>query len=1040
METNVEFRILGTLEVWRDGKPVAITGRVQPRLLAGLLLEAGHVVPSTKLIECVWGDAPPETARRQIQNAMSAMRRTLGDTNSRILEAVGEGYRVRTDFATLDNHAFVAAVNAGRELADKGALSTALDEFRYGLGLWRGHPLAGITGRVVEAGAQRLEEARLSAIEKQVDVRLRLGVDEPVIGQLRELLTRHPFRQRMAGQLMRALHRDGRTAEALKVYQELRTRLADELGIDPGQSLRDLHSAILREDHNLAAVSPDHSRPPVAAAAAAVMPRPAQLPADTASFTGRATQLAQLDSLLTGRRATRLATLSGIGGSGKTTLGIHWGHMRRDRFPDGQLYINLRGFDHGAPVPASDALSRLLTVLGQPADSLPTDTDEAAALYRSLLADRRFLLILDNAREVDQVRPLLPGSGDNLAIVTSRNRLTGLVALYDARPVPVGTLDRPTSVELLANLVSTQRLHANPEAAHRIADLCGGLPLALRIAGTHLAAHPHLDITEFAAELGGDDRLNLLAVDGDPNAAVAATFRQSFQALDPEAGGLFLRIGMIPGEDFNDKLAHAAGGGTTMDDTRQLLRRLEDVNLVEQHAPGRFRIHDLVRLYARQQAQTGLDAATLEAVKTSIIRGYYNDHGQSSPQDPANVIAAFHAWRGHRESWRLAAVLPRFLFNGSDITGLRHHVELAMHDVTERGEDVARAAMYDAMAAVEAGAGREQTALEYGRKAIAVSRGIPDGDANGRLRSRLAAQLLYNSEYTEAASLLRETLHIAEAAGDTAETINSAVFLGATLRSMGEFEEAELRFSRALSLAENWDVDPTRRVQLRFKLARLFTDTGRCEAAWRHIHWIEEWWQRHASDFARNRVLWLRGELHRRAGRYAEADHDLEQAWLAFHRANHDSWARQVRFAQIHLCCDRGRYEQAKHLVEELAAQRSADFEREDRAQWAMAHSMMNIGLSLFEPAVRTGEQACAIFAETGNPLRLGRSLVVLADAYAGLGRHDVARRHREHALAIFTRLKLPEAEEVTACLEAAPKSHTGVVDGGGAAGAVILD
>jgi DNA-binding SARP family transcriptional activator len=499
----MEFSILGPLEVSQQGSPVPLPGRTLPRLMAVLLLEAGQVVPLPTLVDAIWEDRPPTAARRRIQNSISILRRTLADTSRELVESVGEGYRLRLADQQLDAVRFDRAVRRARELTQTGDPAAALAGLREALRLWRGPALAGLTGRLIESGAQRWDEARMAAVEERIDLELSLGDGPPLVGELRKLLAGQPYRQRMAGQLMLALYREGRTPEALETYQTVRSRLVEDLAIEPGEWLQRVHQAILRGDPGLSAPVPAVG---IAASVrpAGPAPAPALLPADTPHFTGRAGELAVLDELAEAGQTTALvAALSGIGGAGKTALALHWAHRARDRFPDGQLYVDLHGYDWSEPIAPGEVLAGFLRALGLPPDAIPEDVPRATALYRSLLADKQILVVLDNARDAGQVRPLLPRTAGSFTIVTSRHRLAGLVALHDARPVAVASLPAAESLRLLGSMVGEARMSAEPEAAGRLVELCAGLPLALRIVAADLMSRPQLRLADVVAALSG---------------------------------------------------------------------------------------------------------------------------------------------------------------------------------------------------------------------------------------------------------------------------------------------------------------------------------------------------------------------------------------------------------------------------------------------------------------------------------------------------------------------------------------------------------
>jgi DNA-binding SARP family transcriptional activator/tetratricopeptide (TPR) repeat protein len=601
----VEFRILGSLEILASDGPVRLTGKRQRKLLALLLVNADSAVAIDALTDAVWDEHPPSTAKRQVQNSISALRRLLeADTRDpdrmATIAAEGNAYRLRLAGSMLDAWLFLDHVRKARRHGDAGELSQAVAELRAGLRLWRGPALAGLTGTTLEAAAARLDEQRQAATEECVGLELRLGRHADLVGELTELVASHPLRERLVGQLMVALHRSGRQAEALEAYHRLRKALAGELGLDPGVQLRDLHAAILRDEDGSAEVVPD--RTPTSRVT------PAQLPADVVGFTGRVSHLKELDQLLPGdTTAAGITVLAGTAGIGKTALAVHWGQRMRHHFPDGQLYVNLRGFvPDGSPVHPAQALLWFLEALDVPSARVPVGFAARSALYRSLLVDRRMLVVLDNAHDADQVRPLLPGSRGCLAVITSRNILSGLVAAEGARSVVLDVFDPAEAQQMLAVRLGRERLAAEPEAVEEIVDRCASLPLALAVAAARAATHSGFPLSALAAELRAGSDLDALSGD-DPATDVRAVFSWSYQQLSDPARRLFRLLGLHPGPDVTVPAA-ASLAGLPEGRIRTLLAELASACLVTAQAPGRYAFHDLLRAYATELAN-GTDTA-----------------------------------------------------------------------------------------------------------------------------------------------------------------------------------------------------------------------------------------------------------------------------------------------------------------------------------------------------------------------------------------------------------------------------------------------
>jgi DNA-binding SARP family transcriptional activator len=609
----MRFRVLGPLRVWDGSGWVSIRAGQERVVLAVLLAEAGRVVSAGRLIDEIWGQRPPRTAVNTVQVYVRRLRRALGFAADGPLVTRTHGYELLVGDGELDAVVFERMVASGRRALAEGRLEVAVAELAEALAFWQGPPLADVPpAPTVAAETGRLTQARLGALEDRVGAQLELGRHGEVVGDLQRLVDEHPLRERLRSHLMVALYRCGRRAEALEAYRHARDAMVDRLGLEPGPQLQRLQQAILVDDPELTRTGrpgPDSDGRPV----------PAQLPAGVAEFTGREAQLREFDALL-GRvdsGALVIATIAGTAGVGKTALAVHWAHRVRDRFPDGQLYVNLRGHSTGPPLRPLDVLAGFLSVLGVPADEVPSDVDTAAALYRSLLAGRRLLVLLDDAGDPDQVRPLLPGGRGCLVLVTSRDRLGGLVAREGATRFELDALGAGEAGNLLSRLLGAERAGAEPAAVVELAGLCGYLPLALRIAAANLAGRPRMRIAEYAAALAGGDRLGGLAVDGDAQTAVRVAFDHSYAALAADTRRAWRMLGLLPGLDITAE-ALAALGGTSVDGAARLLEQLAGAHLVDEHHPGRYACHDLLRRYAADRAETEDRLAEREAALTRL--------------------------------------------------------------------------------------------------------------------------------------------------------------------------------------------------------------------------------------------------------------------------------------------------------------------------------------------------------------------------------------------------------------------------------------
>jgi DNA-binding SARP family transcriptional activator len=626
---SVEFRLLGPVQAWAKGQQVKLGLRKERLVLAVLALEANRMVPVERLIGLAWPDGAPASARATVQTHVYRVRTALAKLSppaDHELELVteGPGYVLRIDPLDIDANRFLALVRQAGDAGDEEKIAT-LD---LALDLWHGPALADVGSDETRAGlGGSLEEARMAALEDRIEARLRLGQHRHVLGELADLTRRHPLRERLAAQYMLALHRAGRTAEASHAYHGVRARLADELGLDPGRDLQELHQAMLNADPVLDIgetgghrVEVEH---PSAAPASMV---PAQLPLGVRGFTGRAEELGRLDALLAEAdrpTAVVISAVSGTAGVGKTSLAVHWAHQVRHRFADGQLYVNLRGFDpSGSPVSPGDALRGFLEAFGVPAERIPVDLAARAGLYRSLVAGRRMLVVLDNARDAEQVRPLLPGSPGCLVIVTSRAPLTSLVAAEGAYPLTLDLMSTAEARDLFVHRLGVRQAAADGGAVGEIVRRCTGLPLALVIAAAHVATRSSLSLTALAGELraAAQGGLDVLAA-GDIATDVRAVFSWSYQTLTPAAARLFRLLGVCPGPDVGVPAAASLAGAPAEHATR-LLAELVGANLLVELEPGRYTCHDLLRAYATGLATT-LDTEAERRGATRRVLDHY---------------------------------------------------------------------------------------------------------------------------------------------------------------------------------------------------------------------------------------------------------------------------------------------------------------------------------------------------------------------------------------------------------------------------------
>ena len=594
----VGFRLLGDIEAHVDGRPVDLGHARQRGVLAALLADVNHPVSAGQLADRVWAGRPPQRAHRSLASYLSRLRRVLAGAEDVVIAHGPGGYVVRVAPEAIDLHRFRALV------ADARA-NQALAQFDEALRLWRGDAFAGVDTPWTEAMRQTLSAEREATELDRTDLMLRLGKHNAVLAEISARVAANPLNERVAGQLVLALYRGGRQADALDHYERTRRRLADELGADPGHALRELHRKILTAD-------PELDPPPEVAV-------PRQLPAAPRWLVGRDRESAALTRAVAGGGTVPVCAIGGPAGVGKTALALRWAHDHLARFPDGQVYVDLRGFDpSGAPMTPETAVRRLLGALGADPAALPMDEDGLVAHYRSLVAGKRLLVVLDNARDAAQVEPLLPGSETCTVLVTGRHRLAGL-GVRGARLVDLDLLSEADARDLLARHIGPGPVADEAGAAADLVRWCAGLPLAVGIVAARATARPGFSLDVLAKECR-DTSARLDALDaGDMTANLRAVFSWSYTALDPAAAEVFRLLGISPGPDIALPSA-AALTGLDGRRARSILRTLVGAHLLREPVPGRYRMHDLIRLYAAELVDGEARGAALDRLTDFQLR------------------------------------------------------------------------------------------------------------------------------------------------------------------------------------------------------------------------------------------------------------------------------------------------------------------------------------------------------------------------------------------------------------------------------------
>jgi DNA-binding SARP family transcriptional activator/tetratricopeptide (TPR) repeat protein len=622
----MEFGLLGALRVASSGGELVFPAR-QRIVLAVLLLRANQVVTIDTLAGVLWDGEPPPGARNTVQGYVKLIRQKLGPQDSRRLVTRGPGYVLTVADGELDTDRFIRLRDAARAAADGRDWMAAAVQLSEALALWRGEPLADLSAPVLARDeVPRLAELRLTALEARIDADLRLGRHADLVAELRQLTGGHPFRERFVGQFMLALYHCGRQAEALAAFRDIRQVLRNELGIEPGPELARLHERMLAADPELSAEPGTAGEGDDRAAVAewSEQDSPAQLPPDTVDFTGREPQVRMLCDLLAAEPEARrpgavvISAVLGMGGIGKTALAVHVAHRLRERFPDGQLYVSL----HGAarPLGPYEVLARFLRALGVPDAAIPADDAERAARYRSKMAGRRMLVVLDDACDAAQVRPLLPGTAECGVLITSRSTLPGLAA---ALLLDLEAFGPAEARALFTSIVGPARAVAEPEAVASVLDSCAGLPLAVRIAGSRLRSRSGWTIAHLGARLA-DEQLRLAEL-ATGDLGVRASFGVSYEALTAIPALVFRRLGLADATEL-PLPAIAALVGLPAAEAAGALEILTDAHLVESPAPDRFRQHDLLRSYAAEVAERDEP----EAERRSAVRRLLSWYGDQT--------------------------------------------------------------------------------------------------------------------------------------------------------------------------------------------------------------------------------------------------------------------------------------------------------------------------------------------------------------------------------------------------------------------------
>ena len=1020
----MEFRLWGPVELAGNDAVLVVRPPQQASVLAALAVDAGRQVAVETLLGRIWDSDPPMRARRTMHTYLTRIRRSLeraGALEHDVrLTHRGDAYLLEPGSATVDLHAFQRLVTAARQPGRPAEQRMRL--LAEALGRCRGEPLAGVPGGWAAQVREHLRQQRVDAMLAWAGAAMRCGRAAETVGPLAELVGEHPLAESAVAALMRALQATGRSADALDRYAQARERLAEELGIDPGAMLRAAHQEVLAGD------------PPLPARVPAQVPArvPAQLPLDGPGFVGRDRAIAELQGLLAkaeqGRSGVTVVAVSGTAGVGKTTLVVHWAHRHRDRFPAGQLFADLRGYGPGAPVRPITALARFLIALGVPAAEVPADQESAADMYRSLLADRRMLVVLDNAATADQVRPLLPAGAGSFVLVTSRERLGGLVAREGARPLTLEVLPPADSRALIAGSLGEARLAAEPAAAQRLAEVCAHLPLALRIAAAHLAVRPGESIADYVAQLRPAGRVTALRV--DDTFAVRVAFDRSYATLPGDARRLFRLLGLNPGFDLTVPGA-AALAGVPVVEAERLLDRLAAAHLVQPHRPGRFMCHDLLRLYAAGRAEaleSGEDrgAAVTRLLQWQLstaeaaIRLLYPENWRTDPKQPADpavagftskelalawldveranlVSSAQHAAESgpHQFAWRLAGELRAYFWNAGHATAWQAMNGAGLRAAEAAGDLPAQAAMRLNSGALSWRQDRHHEAIEHYRAALVLARKLGRGDLKTDALSSLGAVLRRLGQLSKAIGPLHEAMLLEQDQGRLRP--GTVGRLGSVRWELGQLREAAELHAQAFTMYRTIGSVAGQAVALA-NLGETLMLLGEIGPAAEHLSRAIELYREIGNRDGEVEALCCRAIAHSYQDQEETA---LETAVAALGVARELGRVRSIAGAlsaagRVHLRAGRAA-EAAGCFAEALSLVREIDL------RYAEAETLTLLAgaqLQLGEPgrALALAGQARAIATRAGYRIVEGCAREVLARALAELDRHERAEAEARRA------------------------------------------
>jgi DNA-binding SARP family transcriptional activator len=996
--SDLRINVLGSLECWAGARRIHLGGAVQARVMVALLLESGQVLSIAQLVDSVWDEEPPATATHQVRKAVARLRQLI-PAGDEVIVTEGPGYRAVLPAEQVDVNVFLDLLDKAKKASSERKWDDAATHLKGALALRRGSVLAGGGGPLIKAVDVALQERYLDAVEQLAELRLSRGESGELVSGLRQQVAAHPLREKLRGQLMLALYRSGRQADALEEYRKVGELLAEELGIRPGSELSELHERMLRTDP---ALEPPASREPVGAEPAdpPTVTVARTLPYDLPDFTGRETELRHLVELFDepADRGPRIIAIDGMGGVGKTSLAVRAAHLLADRYPDGQLYLDLRGYTAGRPpVTPRGAAETLLGMLGVGADELPDDVEARSMLWRTTTAESRLLVLLDNAYDAAQVRPLLPLSPGSLVLVTSRTRL---IDLDGARWMSLGTMTSEDCTAMAARLLGARRAESEPEAVAELVDLCGHLPLAMRIALSRLSNRPRWPIGYLVDRMSDESRRLDELKSGERG--VDLTLRISYEGLGPQHRTAFRMLGAHPGRDI-DVYSSAALLGTSPENAESVLEVLLDAHLLQQREMGYYTFHDLVRSFVNQFGQTedpGGATAAFERLLDYFV--HVTDHvcdllfpgrAKLSDERPDGDFAlprlpdreAARKWLDREKTTLREAVAA------AHARGLDHHVaRLARNvvfplDVDGLFAEFAEVAQLSVVSSRRLGhaellrlslsnsavadwkLGRFAEGIEAVTEALAIAGELGDRRGLAKDTGMLGLLNCTAGRFEEALPLLQESIRVKRELGAGRAEAESLVNLSSLYEQWGRYDEAIEAARRALALNRELGARDNEIVAL-VELSTALLGAGAVEEAEEQLRLVRELGEDFGApgDVALGYVL----------------------SALAGHRLGRTEQARQ--FVELGLEHHKARWTPVRRVTIDNLIGRLRRAEG-DHAEALVLH-----------------QRAYALAADIGYKVEEARALAGLAEAHAALGDPDRTRAYRGRAGEIFQAVGVP--------------------------------